>query len=59
MIKKKFGSNVKSKIFVAQQNELLCRFLVHNICVLIQEMFELGIDVDFFKAKREVAQKGS
>lgn len=58
MIKKKFGSNVKSKIFVAQQNELLCRFLVHNICVLIQEIFELGIDVDFFKANREVAQKG-
>ena len=57
MVKKRLGSNLKSKTLISQKNELLCRFLVHNICVLVQEIFELGIDVDFYKASKEVAQK--
>lgn len=57
MVKKRLGPNLKSKIFSAQKNELLCRFLVHNICVLIQEIFELGINVDFYKSGKIVAQK--
>jgi hypothetical protein len=47
MVKRNFGSKVKSKDFISQKNELLCKFLVHNITVPIQEAFELGIDIDF------------
>ncbi len=46
MIKSKLGDSVKSKNFVAQQNELLCKLIAHNIIVLIQEIHELGIDAD-------------
>jgi transposase len=43
MVKMKFGDKVKSKNFKAQENELLCKFIAHNIVVLIHEMYELGI----------------
>ena len=43
MIKSKFGGAVKSKSPAAQVNEVLCKVLAHNICVLIQSFFELGI----------------
>ena len=47
MIKSKFGDSVRSKTEVAQLNEVLLKVLCHNICVVIQEMFELGIEPDF------------
>jgi Transposase DDE domain len=47
MIKGKFGGNVRSKTDVAMVNECLCKIICHNICVLIQEIHELGIDVTF------------
>lgn len=47
MIKRKQGCHLKTKNDIAQVNEILCKCLVHNICVLIQEMFELGVKVDF------------
>jgi len=46
MMKRKFGTHVRSKSSLSQENEVLCKVLCHNICVLIQEMFELGIKVD-------------
>ena len=52
MIKSKFGSNVRSKNEISQINELLLKILCHNICVVIQEMHELGISADFtYQAK--------
>jgi transposase len=57
MVKKRLGPSIKAKSEVSQKNELLCRFLVHNITVLIQEMNELEIQVDFFRSSREAAQK--
>ena len=48
MIKSKFGDAVRSKTEVAQVNEVLLKVLCHNICVVIQEMFELGIEPSFF-----------
>jgi hypothetical protein len=30
-------------------NEVLCKFLAHNLCVLIQEQCELGIETVFWK----------
>ncbi len=47
MMKRKFGVYVRARNSLAQENEVLCKALCHNICVLIQEMFELGIKVDF------------
>lgn len=47
MIKTKFGDKLKSKNFVSQKNELLCKVVAHNIVVLIHEMYELGIEPDF------------
>ncbi len=47
MIKAKFGNNVRSKTWTAQVNEVLLKILCHNICVVIQEMYELGIEPNF------------
>ena len=43
MIKAKFSGAVRSKTPVAQVNEVLVKILCHNICVLIQSVYELGI----------------
>ncbi|MCG8670884.1 MAG: transposase, partial [Pseudomonadales bacterium] len=47
MVKAKFGDKVRSKNEVAQVNELLCKFVAHNIVVLIHEEAELGIEAVF------------
>ena len=47
MIKAKLGDKLKSKNFLAQKNELLCKLIAHNTIVLIHEMYELGIKPDF------------
>ena len=62
MIKAKFGGAVRSKTPTAQVNEVLCKVLCHNICVLIQSIFELGLEPVFweantFEAKGEDAPK--
>jgi transposase len=59
MIKAKFGSSVRSKSPIAQVNEVLCKVLCHNICVLIQSIYELGIAPNFwtFEAKEPITTK--
>lgn len=47
MMKSKFRDNIRSKDPVSQENEILLKALCHNICVLIQEMYELGIQPCF------------
>jgi len=47
MIKTKFGDKLKSKNRIAQENELLCKILAHNIVVLIHEMQELEVNFLF------------
>jgi transposase len=47
MIKSKFGDYTRSKTDTACINEILLKVLCHNICVLISEIFELGIEVHF------------
>lgn len=49
MIKNKFGDYLRSKNEISQNNEILAKCLAHNICVLVQEMLELGIDINFEK----------
>lgn len=47
MIKAKFGQRLRSKSLTAQINEGLCKVLCHNLCVVIQSMYELGIEPQF------------
>ncbi|MEK6883986.1 MAG: transposase [Nanoarchaeota archaeon] len=47
MIKKKFGSSVRSKNWTSQVNETLCKVIAHNICCCIMEMFCLRIAPNF------------
>lgn len=48
MIKAKFGDALRSKTERAQINEALCKILCHNICCLIQSMYELGLKPKFY-----------
>jgi len=52
MIKGKFGDSVRSKTFCAQANEVLCKVICHNLCVLNHAMFELGVRPDFLAELR-------
>lgn len=54
MIKCKFKDNVRSKHETAQFNEVLLKILCHNICVVIQEIHELGIQADFVNIEPRV-----
>ena len=47
MIKAKFGAALRSKNTEAQVNEALVKILCHNICVLIQAMYALGVEPEF------------
>ncbi len=47
MIKSKFGGKLSSKTERAQMNEALCKVLCHNVCVVIQSIYELGLEVEF------------
>jgi transposase/predicted nucleic acid-binding Zn finger protein len=55
MIKMKFGGSVRSKSPVAQVNEVLCKVLCHNICVLIQSIYELGLEPTFWTSDTKEA----
>lgn len=55
MIKAKFGDSLRSKTKTAQINEALCKILAHNICCLIQSMFELNIKPEFWAQEAEAA----
>jgi len=47
MMKKKYDHKLKSRSDVGQINEILCKALVHNICVLIEEYYEETIKLRF------------
>ncbi|KKK71159.1 hypothetical protein LCGC14_2916710, partial [marine sediment metagenome] len=44
MIKSKFGDSVRAKTDRAMRNEVRAKILCHNICCLIQSMYEFGIE---------------
>ena len=43
MIKAKFGEAVRSKSEAGRINEALCKILCHNLCCVIQSMYEFNI----------------
>ena len=54
MIKRKFGSSVRAKTPTAQVNEVLCKILCHNICVLIESICELGLEPTFWNCRAKM-----
>lgn len=58
MIKRKFGNNLKTRKDISHVNEILMKCLYHNLSVLVQESFELGIEIDFIRcAETYLAQE--
>jgi transposase len=43
-IKRKFGDAVRSRTDTSMKNESLAKIVCHNLCCVIQEWYELGID---------------
>ena len=51
MIKSKFGAAVRSKLPVAQVNEILAKLVCHNLACIVLAVHEFGIDVDLGKPR--------
>lgn len=49
MIKAKFRDHVRSKTDTAMPNEVLCKFICHNICCIIQSQCELEVEPVFWE----------
>lgn len=47
MCKRLFGDSLRSKSHIGQVNEILLKFLCHNLVVLVHEIHESGIDPSF------------
>lgn len=48
MVKAKFGGSLRSKLPIAQANEVLLKILCHNLCCLIQSIYEMEIEATFW-----------
>ncbi len=55
MIKAKFGDSLKSKSDTGQVNEVLCKVICHNLCVLISCIHEIGLEAPTFGAEAQIA----
>jgi transposase len=52
MVKAKFRDDVRSRTDTAMKNEVLLKFLCHNIVVVHQAVIELGIEAEFWPEER-------
>jgi hypothetical protein len=43
------GDGLRSKTVTAQKSEALCKVLAHNLCCVIQSIYELGIEPTFWE----------
>jgi transposase len=58
MIKIKFGDFCRCKSEQSQDNEILCKILCHNIVVLVHEIFNRNLDINFLASSKMLpAQK--
>jgi transposase len=55
-IKRKFGDALRSKSEVGQMNEILCKVIAHNLCVLIACIYELGLESPTFSTMPQIAE---
>lgn len=56
MIKSRFGDLTSIKNEIGAKNDILCKVLCHNLCVLCQELLLLNVDIDFAQYSEKVAQ---
>ncbi len=56
MMKRSFCGAVRSKTVPAQVNEVLCKVICHHLCVLVQSIFELGIEPVFWADSSDAQQ---
>ena len=54
MLKTRFNNKVMTKRLISNINEIKIKCLCHNICVLIQEMFENKIEINFDKTMEKM-----
>lgn len=52
MIKSKFGGFVRSKLPVAQANEIYCKVIAHNLACIVMAIAEFGIATPFNRTER-------
>jgi len=52
-IKRKFGAGVRSKIPVAQFNEVILKCLCHNLSMLVHSIHELKVEPQFWMSRSE------
>ena len=48
MIKRKFGGSLRSKSYDGQVNEILAKVILHNLCVIISAVHEMGLEMPTF-----------
>ena len=48
-VKEKFDADLRSKMEVAQINEVLLKFLCHNLSVVVRSIHEVGLEPEFWK----------
>ena len=56
MIKRKFGEFLRSRTHTAQVNEALCKVLCHNLCVINDCLFQMGLEPEFWQEKGDKAK---
>jgi len=54
MIKMRLGEFLRSKNYEAQRNELMMKFIVHNITCLVQEVYESEVHVNFLQSLQSI-----
>jgi hypothetical protein len=57
MVKAKFGNSVRSKTDTAQKNEILLKLLCHNLCCLVQAIYERKLEPVFWPEKAPEAAR--
>lgn len=58
-VKRKFGDSVRSRTDAGMVNEVLCKFICHNLTCLIQEQETLGIVPVFWQSEKEDEPAGN
>ena len=56
MIKQRFGDLTHIRGEVGAKNDVLCKILCHNLCILVQELFNLNLDFSFEQIRKDSAQ---